>query len=282
MDDGATGFHNIALRQQRGLSVKTFATGLRREIGYTAVVLAAGLIVAGAPEVRAQGNFGTIKGRLVWDGDAIPPAKVLAERGQAAKDPQVCAKDNAIMSKELVVDPASKGIRYAFAYLPKPQGTNPEAVKALVAKTPALEIDQKNCEFLPYVTVMNQNQSLVLKSSDPTNHNIRFSAFVNAPFNQILPPNGQVSVKLVAERRPIPLACDIHPWMKGYIMVFDHPFFAITGEDGSFEIQGVPAGGQQLVVWQETKGYVTEGKAAGMPVQVTAGGVTDVGTIKMK
>ena len=133
------------------------------------------------------------------------------------------------MSKELVVDPASKGIRYAFAYLPKPQGANPDAVKALVAKTPVVEIDQKNCEFLPYVTALNQDQSLVLKSSDPTNHNVRFSAFVNAPFNQILPPNGQVSVKLVAERRPIPLACDIHPWMKGYIMVFDHPFFAITG-----------------------------------------------------
>jgi hypothetical protein len=282
MGGDATRFHTIDLRQQRGLSVKTFATGLRRGIRYASVALAAGLTVAAAPDARAQGDFGTIKGRLVWDGDAIPSVKVLAETGQAAKDPQVCAKDKAIMSKELVVDPASKGIRYAFAYLPKPQGANPDAVKALVAKSPTLEIDQKNCEFLPYVTAMNQDQSLVLKSSDPTNHNIRFSAFVNAPFNQILPPNGQVSVKLVAERRPIPLACDIHPWMKGYIMVFDHPFFAITGEDGSFEIQGVPAGAQQLVVWQETKGYVTEGKAAGMPVQVKAGGVTDVGLIKMR
>jgi hypothetical protein len=207
---------------------------------------------------------------------------VLAAVGGAAKDPQVCAKDKAILSRELAVDPASKGIRYAFAYLPKPQGVNAEAVKALVAKTPVVEIDQKNCEFLPYVAALNQDQSLVLKSSDPTNHNVRFSAFTNAPFNQILPPNGQVSLKLVAERRPIPLACDIHPWMKGYIMVFDHPFFAITGEDGSFEIGGVPAGEQKLVVWQETKGYVTEGKAVGMPVTVKAGGVTDVGAIKMK
>ncbi len=262
--------------------MKTLATGFGREIRTAAALLAAGLIVAAAPEARAQANFGTIKGQLVWDGDAIPPAKVLAAVGQAAKDPTVCAKDKGIMSKELVVDPASKGVRYAFAYLPKPQGANPEAVKALVAKTPVVEIDQKNCEFMPYVTAMNQEQSLVLKSSDPTNHNVRFSAFVNAPFNQILPPNGQVSLKLVAERRPIPLACDIHPWMKGYIMVFDHPFFAITDTDGSFEIQGVPAGEQKLVVWQETKGYVTEGKAAGVPVSVQAGGVTDVGTIKMK
>jgi hypothetical protein len=256
--------------------VKTFVTGILKG------VLAAGVLVACAGEARAQGGFGTIKGRLVWDGATVPPAKNLVEKGAAPKDPQVCGKDAAIASRELVVDPATKGIRYAFAYLPRPQGSNPDAAKALAAKAAKVEIDQKNCEFLPYVTALIQDQALVLKSSDPVNHNVRFSAFTNAAFNQILPANGQVEVKLVAERRPIPLACDIHPWMKGYIMVFDHPFFAITGADGSFEIAGVPAGEQKLVVWQETKGYVTEGKATGMPVSVKGGGVSDVGLIKMR
>jgi hypothetical protein len=263
--------------------VKTFATGiLKGAIRAMTAALAAGLFVVGAQEAHAQGNFGTIKGRLVWDGGTPPPAKNLVEKGAAAKDPEVCAKNTAIASRELVVDPQTKGIRYAFAYLPKPTGMNPEAAKALVAKAAKVEIDQRNCEFLPYVTAIIKDQPLVLKSSDAINHNIRFSAFVNAAFNQILPANGKVEVNLVAERRPIPLACDIHPWMKGYIMVFDHPFFAITGADGSFEIQGVPAGEQRLVVWQETKGYVTDGKAAGMAVQVKAGGVTDVGLIKMQ
>jgi hypothetical protein len=244
-----------------------------------AAALAATVVLTA--EARAQGNFGTIKGQLVWGGPDVPPAKNLVEVGAAAKDPMVCAKNAPIISRELAVDPSTKGIRYGFAYLVRPQGTNPDAVKALVAKAAKVEIDQKNCEFLPYVAALHQDQPLVLKSSDPTNHNVRFSAFTNAPFNQILPPNGQVEVKLVAERRPIPLACDIHPWMKGYVMVFDHPFFAITGEDGSFEITGVPAGAHNLVVWQETKGYVTEGLARGMPVTVKAGGVTDVGAIKL-
>jgi hypothetical protein len=250
--------------------------------GAATAALMAALLATGPGEARAQGAYGTIKGRLVWEGGSVPPAKNLVEKGAAPKDPQVCAKDAQIPSRELVVDPPTKGVRYAFAYLPKPQGTNPEAAKALVAKEAKVVIDQKNCEFIPYVAALIQDQPLVLKSSDPINHNVRFSAFVNAAFNQILPPNGQVEVKLVAERRPIPLACDIHPWMKGYIMVFEHPFFAITGPDGSFEIQGVPAGEQRLVVWQETKGYVTAGKATGMPVQVKAGEVTDVGLIKMQ
>ena len=87
----------------------------------------------------------------------------------------------------------------------------------------------------------------MIKSSDPVNHNVRYAAFTNSPFNQILRPNGHIDVKLVAERRPIVVACDIHSWMKAYIMVFDHPFFAVTAADGSFEIKGVPAGEQHLV-----------------------------------
>src|SRR5262249_41922444 len=94
-------------------------------------------------------------------------------------------------------------------------------------------------------------------------------------------PNGELKKKLVAEKRPIPLACDIHPWMKGHIMVFDHPFFAVTGPDGSFEIRGVPAGEQNLVVWQSNVGFVTPGLLKGMPVKVEAGKVRDVGAIKL-
>jgi hypothetical protein len=245
------------------------------------LALATVLVLGSAAPARAQGSFGTIKGQLVWGGDSVPQVKNLVEVGAATKDPAVCAKSEPIVARELMVDPKTKGVRYGFAYLVRPQGANPDAVKALLAKAANVVIDQKNCEFIPYVTALIQDQPVVLKSSDPTNHNVRFAAFANAPFNQILPANGQVEVKLIAERRPIPLACDIHPWMKGYIMVFDHPFFAITGEDGSFEISGVPAGTQNLVVWQEKKGYVTEGLARGMAVEVKAGEVTNVGPIKL-
>jgi hypothetical protein len=231
----------------------------------------------------AQGVYGTIKGRLVWGGSDVPPARALIEKGRAQKDPEICARAAAIPNRELVVDPQTKGVAYGFAYLVKPKGSNPGAVKELLARSPKAELDQKNCEFLPYVLAIHQDQTLVIKSSDPVNHNVRYAAFANSPFNQIMAPKGEIEVKLVAERRPIVVACDIHSWMKAYIMVFDHPFFAVTGADGAFEIKGVPAGEQNLVLWQERVGYVgftdPAKKAQGMAVTIRAGEVTDVGSV---
>jgi hypothetical protein len=232
-----------------------------------------------AVSLAGQGDYGAVKGRLVWGGNDVPAGKVLVEKGKALKDPEVCARDESIPSRELVVDPKTKGVAYGFAYLVRPKGANPEAVKAILARQPKAVLDQKNCEFLPYALAIHQDQTLLIKSSDPVNHNVRYAAFTNAAFNQILAPNGQTEMKLVAERRPIVVACDIHSWMKAYLMVFDHPFFAVTGKDGSFEIKGIPPGEQNLVLWQEKVGYVNPEKARGMVVTVRPGETTDVGAV---
>jgi hypothetical protein len=234
-----------------------------------AVPLPAGLLNAVA--AGQGGEYGSIKGQLVWGGSEIPSPKVLIEKGKAPKDPEVCARDEPIPARELLVDPKTKGVANAFVFLVRPKGTNPDAVKELIARQPKRELDQKNCEFIPYVLALHQDQTLVIKSSDPVNHNVRYAAFTNSPFNQILAPNGSLEVKLVAERRPIVVACDIHSWMKSYMMVFDHPFYAITSTDGTFEIKGVPSGEQNLVIWHEKVGYVNPEKAKGTPVMVKPG-----------
>lgn len=246
------------------------------------VGLTLGLALAGVtPAAMAQGSYGTIKGRLVWGGAEMPKPKIEQAKGKATKDPEVCAKDSPILSQELVVDPKTKGVAHGFAYLVRPKGSNPEQLAHLLKQHPKVEVDQKNCEFIPHCTAMNKGQALIFKSSDPASHNVRYAGFNNNAFNTTIPPNASVERKLVAERLPIPVACDIHPWMKAYVMVFDHPFFAVTKDDGSFEIKGVPAGAQKIVLWQEKVGFVTPNRAAGKPIDVKPGEVLDLGDLVM-
>lgn len=228
---------------------------------------------APAPEAAPTAGFGTIKGRLVWGGAEAPKQPEIKPN----KDAEVCGKDQ-IFERDLVVDPETKGVKFAFAYLPAPKGKNPEAEKTLLDAHPTVEIDQVSCQFVPYAAAGTNKQQWVFKSSDATGHNVHYQGFVNSA-NFALPPKGSATKTLNPDKRPTPLVCDIHPWMKGYLLILDHPFFAVTGEDGSFEITGVPEGKQNLVVWQSKAGFVTKGGLKGMDVEVKAGGTTNLGDI---
>jgi len=230
-----------------------------------------------APSLLGQTERGTIRGRLVWGGEEAPAPKVLVPIGKASINPEICAKDAPILDQALLVDPKTRGVANGVAYLVFPPG----AVKEPFAQHPTVVLDQRNGEFRPYALPMHQDQTLVIKSSDSTiSHHVRMRPFTNNPMNQTLGPGARLEVRLVAESQPIVLTSDIHPWMSAWLLVFDHPYFSKTGADGSFEMKGVPAGRQQLVVLH-TSGYVTSGRSRGMSVEVKAGEAVDVGELKL-
>ena len=237
------------------------------------------VLLAPARTASAQ-SYGTIKGRLVWGPAAAPELPLKVKKGDTAvKDPEVCAVAD-IPDETYVVDPKTKGVANGVAYVVNPKGSNPDAEHALIGKASEVELDQKNCRFVPHVVVVHKSQTLVFKSSDNVSHNLRYTAFTNGGDNQLIPPLGTLKKKFVGpERNMTEVKCDIHPWMTGWFMVLDHPFFAVTKADGSFEITGVPAGTQNVIVRHEAVGYVTKGARLGVPVEVKAGEVVDLGDV---
>jgi hypothetical protein len=198
--------------------------------------------------VKSEG-FGTLKGQVVFGGDP-PSPKVVAEKGNAPKDPTVCAKDAPILSERLVVDGATKGVRNVLVYLPRPTNVSEEAKKAAAGKE--VLFDQIKCVFEPHVLGVMANQPVTLKSSDPVNHNINAKLRAGGAFNSLLQAQGKTQFTPTApERTPAEVTCDIHPWMRAWWMVLDHPYFAVTDAKGYFEIKNAPAGSQKVVVWQE-------------------------------
>src|SRR5262249_46734181 len=131
---------------------------------------------------KAEG-WGALKGKITLKGNA-PKPKVLAEKGKAAKDPEVCARDAPILSERLVVDEDSKGVKNALVYIPKPIGKpNPKAESSV--QSGQIVFDQEKCTFIPHVLATMAGVKVDLKNSDPVNHNIN-SRLRNNGFNKLL------------------------------------------------------------------------------------------------
>jgi plastocyanin len=230
---------------------------------------AANAPTAAAPStpVKAEG-WGTLKGQVVFGGN--PPAQeVLYDKGKAPKDETVCAKEEPIKVERLIVDGATKGVRNVIVYIPRPTVVNDEAKSA--AHSAKVEFDQKNCVFKPHVLAVMVGATIGLRSSDTVNHNINAKLKTNTPFNSILNP-GQTKdfVPTSGERSPSEVGCDIHPWMKAYWLILDSPYFAVTDDQGNFEIKHVPAGTQKVVVWHEAVskgGFVTPPSGEGITIK---------------
>ena len=122
-----------------------------------------------------------------------------------------------------------------------------------VTETPAV-IDQKGCIYTPHVQGIMKGQELLIKNSDATLHNIHSMAKDNSQFNFAMPK--VVKEKIVSFDKaedPFYIKCDVHPWMKAWVGVFDHPYFAVTDENGNYSIDvtGLPAGTYEVIAWQE-------------------------------
>jgi hypothetical protein len=114
-------------------------------------------------------------------------------------------------------------------------------------------LDQINCNYSPHVIAMQAGQTLRVHNSDDAPHNIRMGSAINPQISFGQRNKGDIrDVPLPFAEPPFAVKCDVHPWMSAWIAVFNHPYFAVTGPDGSFEIRNVPPGKYSLSAWQES------------------------------
>jgi plastocyanin len=120
-------------------------------------------------------------------------------------------------------------------------------------------VDQTGCLFVPHAVAVQVGQPVEFRNSDPLLHNIRANSKQGQSFNIAQPVKGMKQVRKFSKPEiGIQLRCDVHWWMAGYLHVLPHPFFAITGDDGTFTIKGVPAGTYRLEAWHEKLGTQTK------------------------
>jgi hypothetical protein len=171
---------------------------------------------------------------------------------------------------------------------PKDVKVHPDYAKTAKDK---VTLDNQHCRFQPHVTTMRTSQPLEVKNSDPFAHNTNIAGVANSLPNQVIPANSS-DTKAVAlpENLPVGVTCNIHGWMKGWLLVRSDPYFAVSDKDGNFEIKNLPAGTElEFQVYQEKTGYVQKAKIDGKDAGWVRGrfkmkikpGDNDLGEVKL-
>ncbi len=235
---------------------------------------------------KVDGKWGHLKGHIVVSGKLpeIPLEDITKDKPVCLKDGQPPKDDNLIVSDKNEIRDV-----FVFMYFKKnaPQPAIHPKYKADLKKE--IVLDNKDCRFAPHALLVRPGQTLKLLNSDDAGHNCHINGFGNE-HNINLPANESVDLVLAnPEKTPIKVNCDIHPWMDAYMLVREEPYFAITGEDGRFLIDSIPAGTWTFQFWHKRGAYLRKldipgykvGRRGEITVTIKDGETLDLGDMTL-
>jgi plastocyanin len=213
----------------------------------TSRTASAGAQVENRQPYKRTGAEGTVTGQIRFEGEA--PARRKLDMSQDANCAAVARNPR---TEDVVVTDGR--LANVFVYV---KGGALENTSFETPQTP-VSLDQRQCRFVPRVLGIQTGQTLIFFNSDPTTHNIHPAPRENQEWNQMQARDGMPLEKSFSRVETlIPVKCNQHPWMKAYVGVLAHPFFAVSGRNGSFKIEGLPQGEYTLVAWHEVLGEQT-------------------------
>ena len=224
-----------------------FATRRARRAGLVLGLLATALWAgaASAYEAGPVANGGSISGTVKFKG--TPPARTKLD---VNKDTDVCGAGGEKLSKDLVVA-SDGGIQYAVVSIPGIAKGKPFADAKPV-------LDQKGCEYAPHIVLMKAGGDLDIQNSDGILHNIHTYSEKNPALNRAQPKFKKTMTETFKEPEKVRLACDVHGWMQGWLIVENNPYYVVTDDKGQFKLTDVPAGDYDVTLWHEKLGTATQ------------------------
>lgn len=219
------------------------------------VALVAGHWLPRATRVSADTASVAVTGVVKFQGAVLPPTKI-----DMSSDPNCLKGHPSPGTTEDVIVGANGVLENAVVYI-----SGGLEGRTFTPPAEPVVLEQKGCTYKPHVIALQANQKLNVVNADATTHNIHPSPANNREWNMTQPPGVPMEQSFAREEIAIPVKCNIHPWMRGYIAVFKHPYFAVTGKDGSFELKDLPAGNYTITVWHGKLGTQSQ------QVTITAG-----------
>lgn len=193
------------------------------------------------------GEAAVITGVVNFEGTAPAPEPI------DMSDEPTCAEkhDDGPVRRPVVVN-ENGTLSNVFVYVREGLGD-----RSFAATADERVMDQDGCEYQPHVMGVQTGQEVTFRNSDGLLHNINAQGSTNRSFNISQPQNMDTERSFSQQEIMIPVRCDVHGWMEAYIGVVDHPYFAVTGEDGSFRLENLPPGDYTIEAWHEEYGTQT-------------------------
>lgn len=253
---------------------------MRKSIGLSLLAL----VFASSATVAQE--TATLRLKIVVDGKVAQPAEVAP-----VNDP-ICAKEK-IFSDRLLVGAKGELSNLALIFDEEKSGLKVPA-SALQAPAAKHVLDNNKCLFNPKIIIARPGHTIDVKNSDQTGHNANFQFLKNAPKNFLIPAGQSRAYVLAAdlvEPTAMPVNCDVHSWMKAFVIVKSHPYVGVSNADGVIEIKDLPVGKEAIFrVWHEAAGPIDQLTVGGKPQKLSRGnrwemelkpGLNDLGEVKI-